>query len=319
MQKEQKRYATESDRVFQTEAERIFQMGDDAWKAGKYDDAKSYYLQSSRMYHETEDYEGMAIVELRRADLELSLEDYKEAEKSLTFAISFIEDLDYAQATYLEILIKMAKSKSMQADVVGALKYVEKAKKIAAEIGSADLLGDAYDLEALIYLQDNKEDKALKAYKEAAAAHDKSGVTLKEAATLRAIARIEIKNKNYDYAHDILEKCRDLYRENGDLLGEASALSAIGSLRYIIKDISNARKALMKSVYLYGKVAHHFAEAEALLYLARVEAFNRELGDYERAKAHYKRSIELFDFMDNQTMKQAVLEEYYNFLNRIAN
>ncbi|MDR1694541.1 MAG: hypothetical protein LBR70_05075 [Lactobacillaceae bacterium] len=318
MQKEQRRYATESDRVFQTEAARIFQMGDDAWHAGKYDEAKKYYLQSSRMYHETEDFEGMAIVELRRADLELSLEDYKEAEKSLTFAMSFVENIDYAQATYLEILIKMAKAKSMQADIVEALKYVEKAKKVANQIGSADLLGDAYDLEALIYLQDNNEKRALESYKHAAEAHKGSGITLKEAATLRAISRIEIKNKNYDYAHDVLERCRDLYRENGDLLGEASALSAIGSLRYIIKDIPNARKALMKSVYLYGKVAHHFAEAEALLYLARVEAYNRELGDYERAKIHYKRSIELFDFMDNQTMKQAVLEEYHNFLNRIS-
>ena len=98
-----------------------------------------------------------------------------------------------------------------------------------------------------------------------------------------------MKFKNYDVAHDLLERCRDLYRENGDLLGEASALSAIGCLRYIIRDIPNARKALMKSVYLYGKVSHHFAEAEALLYLARVEAFNQEQGDFERAKIHYKR------------------------------
>ncbi len=84
-----------------------------------------------------------------------------------------------------------------------------------------------------------------------------------------------MKNKNYDVAHDLLEKCRNLYRENGDLLGEASALSAIGCLRYIIRDIENARKALMKSVYLYGKVAHHFAETRSLLYLARVEAYDK--------------------------------------------
>ena len=294
----------------------VFQKGDIAWKQGKYDDAKKNYLRASRLYHEKEDFEGMAIVELRRADLELSLENFKEADKALLFSISFVESLDYAQATYLEILLKLAKSKSMQANSSEAFKFLEKAKKVAQEIGSYDLLGDAYDLEALICLQENKEKKALELYKQAAEAHEKSGTSLKEAATLRAIARIEIKNKNYDSAHDVLEKCRDLYRENGDLLGEASALSAIGSLRYIIRDIENARKALQKSVYLYGKVSHHFAEAEALLYLARVEAVNRQEGDFERAKTHYKRSIELFDFLDNQTMKEAVLEEYYNFLNR---
>ena len=88
-------------------------------------------------------------------------------------------------------------------------------------------------------------------------------------------------------------------------------------MRYIIRDIANARKALMKSVYLYGKVSHHYAEAESLLYLARVEAIDKEQGDWERAKAHYKRAIELFDFLGNDTMKNSVLEEYNNFLNRI--
>lgn len=163
----------------------------------------------------------------------------------------------------------------------------------------------------------NREDDASVAYRKAADLFEQDGNSLKEASTLRAIARIEMKNKNYDVAHDLLEKCRNLYRENGDLLGEASALSAIGCLRYIIRDIENARKALMKSVYLYGKVAHHFAEAESLLYLARVEAYDKEHGDFDRAKAHYKRSIELFGFLGNDDMKKAVLDEYYNFLNRI--
>lgn len=130
------------------------------------------------------------------------------------------------------------------------------------------------------------------------------------------MARIEMKFQHYEVAHDYLEKCRELYRENGDVLGEASALSAIGCLRYIIRDIENARKALMKSVYLYGKVSHHFAEAEALLYLARVESYNREEGDFERAKSHYKKSIELYDFLQNETMKNAVMDEYENFVKR---
>ena len=199
----------------------------------------------------------------------------------------------------------------------GTLKVLQKARKVLEEIHHLDLLGDSYDQEAYIYLMDNRDKDALKAYTKAAEYYRQDNVSLKEASVLRAIARIEIKNKNYDVAHDVLERCRDLYRENGDLLGEASALSAIGCLRYVIKDIEKARKALMKSVYLYGKVSHHFAEAEALLYLARVEAFNREKGDFERAQTHYKRSVELFDFMGNEMMKSMVLEEYHNFLNRI--
>ena len=158
--------------------------------------------------------------------------------------------------------------------------------------------------------------KALEAYKKAAAVFAAEHTGLKEAAVLRAMARIEMKFQHYEVAHDYLEKCRELYRENGDVLGEASALSAIGCLRYIIRDIEYARKALMKSVYLYGKVSHHFAEAEALLYLARVESYNREEGDFERAKSHYKKSIELYDFLQNETMKNAVMDEYENFVKR---
>ena len=33
-------------------------------------------------------------------------------------------------------------------------------------------------------------------------------------------------------------------------------------------------------------------------------------------KTHYKKSIELYDFLQNDTMKIAVLEEYNNFLKR---
>ena len=199
-----------------------------------------------------------------------------------------------------------------------ALQTIKKAQEVTAATDNKNLLGDAYEQEAYICLLNNKEQQALEKYRLAADLFNQDGTTLKEAATLRAMARLEMKFKNYDVAHDLLERCRDLYRENGDLLGEASALSAIGCLRYIIRDIPNARKALMKSVYLYGKVSHHFAEAEALLYRARVEAFNQEQGDFERAKIHYKRSIELFDFLENETMKRAVLDEYHDFLNRIS-
>ena len=198
-----------------------------------------------------------------------------------------------------------------------AFRTLQAAKEAAESIHNRQLAGDAYEQEAFAYLENNQEDKALAAYRKAAEMFRAEGISLKEATVLRAIARLEMKRKNYDQAHELLERCRNLYRENGDLLGEASALSAIGCLRYLIRDIYNARKALMKSVYLYGKVSYHYAEAEALLYLARVEAFDKEQGDYERAKLHYRRAAELFDFTGNEMMKNVTLEEYGNFLNRI--
>lgn len=152
--------------------------------------------------------------------------------------------------------------RTAQLNYAAALALIRDAEKVLEETGSKDLGGEAYEHEAYIHLMQENEKEALRAYQAAAEMFESGRVTLKEAAVLRAIARLEMKNKNYDRAHDILEKCRMLYRENGDLLGEASALSAIGSLRYLIGDIPNARKALMKAVYLYGKAGHHFAEAE---------------------------------------------------------
>lgn len=300
-----------------TEASKIFQDGDNFWHSGKYDDAKTAYQKAAGAYHKTDDWEGEAFVLSRLGELELSLDNYEEAEKVLKSALELVKDFIDGQNTYGEVLIKLSKVEAARGNPEKALQVVRQAQEVLSGIDNFDLLGDAYDHEAYVYLMMGNEIKAAEAYRKATDLYERDNNSLKEASTLRAIARIEMKNKNYDLAHDLLEKCRNLYRENGDLLGEASALSAIGSLRYIIRDIANARKALMKSVYLYGKVSHHYAEAESLLYLARVEAFNKEQGDFERAKAHYKRSIELFDFLGNDIMKNVVLEEYHNFLNRM--
>lgn len=300
-----------------TEASKVFQDGDISWHSGKYDEARENYLKAAALYKATDDVEGQAFVLSRLGELELSLDNYDKAEEALRQSTELVKDFIDGQNTHGEALIKLSKVKSASGELKEALEIIRRAEEVLSSIGNRDLLGDAYEQEAFVYLSQNKDSEALQSYRRAADLFRQDGTSLKEAATLRAIARLEMKNKNYDVAHDVLERCRDLYRENGDLLGEASALSAIGCLRYIIRDIPNARKALMKSVYLYGKVSHHFAEAEALLYLARVEAFNKEQGDYERAKAHYKRSIELFDFLANEPMKRMVLEEYHNFLNRI--
>lgn len=299
-----------------TEASRVFQSGDDFWHAQKYDEARENYEKAARLYNANNDPEGEAFALARLGELELSLDNYDKALMVLDSAAALALEGFEAQNTYADILIKLSKVFLAKGDAAKAIKIVRDAEKTAQEIGNKDLSGEAFDHEAYIHLTQGKEKDAVLAYKKAAEEFRIEGIGLKEASTLRAIARIYMKEKNYAEAHDILERCRNLYRENGDFLGEASVLSAIGTLRFIIGDIENARKALMKSVYLYGKVSHHFAEAEALLYLARVEASDEKTGDYERAKAHYKRSIDLFDFLENNIMKEAVLAEYQGFLKR---
>ncbi len=304
------------DGKYVTEASKVFQRADDYWKEGEYDDARKSYSEAAKLYRNTADAEGEAFVLCRLGELELSLGKFDNAENAFMAAADLTRDFDFTQNTYGEVLTKLGNLENEREQYDKALDYFAQAKVVLEKIDNKDLLGDVFDKEAYLFLLMGQDVKALESYKKAAELYKKEGVTLKEASTLRAIARIEMKNRDYDGAHDILERCRILYRENGDLLGEASALSAIGCLRYVIRDIEKARKALMKAVYLYGKATHHYAEAESLLYLARVEASDRERGDFERAKAHYKRSIDLFDFLGNDTMKNSVLEEYNNFLNR---
>ena len=80
---------------------------------------------------------------------------------------------------------------------------IKKAQEVLAAIDNHDLLGDAYDQEAYIFMVRNQEDEALKAYRKAAELFRRDGIGLKEASTLRAIARIEMKKKNYEEAHDV--------------------------------------------------------------------------------------------------------------------
>jgi len=303
---------------YKTESAKVFQEGDEAWRRGDYQLCRDKYRQAAKLYFEEGDEEGAAFVYCRLGELELSQYNYNAAEVALNGALNFIEKLYDVDNTKGLILINLSKLRLEQQQYKQALEFIKQAKQILQKRGSRNLEGEAWEYEAYIYLMSGDDKAAQIAYEEAAALYEAEHITLKEAAVLRAIARLEMKHKNYDVAHDILEKCRALYRENGDLLGEASCLSAIGSLRYIIRDIPNARKALMKAVYLYGKAGHHFAEAEALLYLARVEAVNQEQGCYSRAITHYKHSIELYDFTQNEVMKNAVLEEYQNFLKRIG-
>lgn len=66
-----------------TEASKTFQEGDNHWHGGRYDKSRECYLQAARMYHDSGDAEGEAFALSRLGELELSLDDYREAEEAL--------------------------------------------------------------------------------------------------------------------------------------------------------------------------------------------------------------------------------------------
>lgn len=165
------------------------------WHGGQYDEARKKYLYAADLYHKTGDTEGEAFVYSRLGELELSLDNYKEAEKALRQSTALVENYIDGQNTYGEALIKLSKVQTASGEDEKALQTIKKAQEVTAATDNKNLLGDAYEQEAYICLLNNKEQQALEKYRLAADLFNQDGTTLKEAATLRAMARLEMKFK----------------------------------------------------------------------------------------------------------------------------
>ena len=77
-----------------TKSAEVFQEGDDAWKDGLYDLAKKKYINAAKLYHDDKDEEGEAFALSRLGELQLSLDEYEEAAKSLDAAAELVKYLD---------------------------------------------------------------------------------------------------------------------------------------------------------------------------------------------------------------------------------
>ena len=106
---------------FVTEASKMFQAGDDCWHVGQYDEARKKYLYAADLYHKTGDTEGEAFVYSRLGELELSLDNYKEAEKALRQSTALVENYIDGQNTYGEALIKLSKVQTASGEDVPSL------------------------------------------------------------------------------------------------------------------------------------------------------------------------------------------------------
>ena len=137
---------------FVTEASKMFQAGDDCWHGGQYDEARKKYLYAADLYHKTGDTEGEAFVYSRLGELELSLDNYKEAEKALRQSTALVENYIDGQNTYGEALIKLSKVQTASGEDEKALQTIKKAQEVTAATDNKNLLGDAYEQEAYICL-----------------------------------------------------------------------------------------------------------------------------------------------------------------------
>ena len=173
-----------------TQASKVFQEGDDNWHAGRYDEARSCYEKAAGLYNDSGDTEGEAFALSRLGELELSLENYEAASAALNASVELVKNFVDGQNTYGDALIKLSKVQAAAGNTDEAIATVRRAQEVLSAIGNRDLLGDAYDHEAYVYLMLNREDDASEAYRKAADLFEQDGNSLKEASTLRAIARI---------------------------------------------------------------------------------------------------------------------------------
>ncbi|MEI3545544.1 MAG: tetratricopeptide repeat protein [Alphaproteobacteria bacterium] len=117
---------------FVTEASKMFQAGDDCWHVGQYDEARKKYLYAADLYHKTGDTEGEAFVYSRLGELELSSDNYKEAEKALRQSTALVENYIDGQNTYGEALIKLSKVQTASGEDEKALQTIKKAQEVTA-------------------------------------------------------------------------------------------------------------------------------------------------------------------------------------------
>ena len=203
----EKYYVTNAEKYVDIPA-KTAQEGDNAWRRGDYDEARTRYGEAAKLYDINEDYQGEAQVLGRLGEMELSLDNYEASEKALRAAGELVRDVPDAESTYGDGLIKLAKLYTAQYQLGKALEIIKQAEDVLRDDGSRNLLGDAYDQEAYIHMLDGQEERALAAYRAAAKTFEAEKITLKEASVLRAMARIEMRRKNYDEAHELLENCR---------------------------------------------------------------------------------------------------------------
>ena len=133
-----------------TEASKTFHEGDDFWKQGNYDEARSKYAKAAELYDKKDDPQGEAFVLTRLGELELSLDNFDKAEKALKAAAELVADLVDGSITHGDILIRLSKVYAAAEEYDEAVKTLYQAREILADAGSRDLLGEAYDQEAYI-------------------------------------------------------------------------------------------------------------------------------------------------------------------------
>ena len=94
-----------------TEASKTFQEGDDFWKQGNYDEARSKYAKAAELYDKKDDPQGEAFVLTRLGELDLSLDNFDKAEKSLKAAAELVADLVDGSITHGQQYINLYNGK----------------------------------------------------------------------------------------------------------------------------------------------------------------------------------------------------------------
>lgn len=265
------------------------------WLDGDFKAARVAFSDAKEESKKNGDPLGIAEAEMRRGDFELSQGQMSDAKEAYTSALSALLLEFDSQKMSGEAKLKLAQIALEEEQYEESKHLLEQAEELFSTVNAVDGMARVAEMRGMTAMTQGDYEKALPFYQKAADYYAMERTTLKEAVTLRTLARIYMFLNRMDEAHDALERSLTLFRENGDLLGEGGVLIAIGILRTTIGDNVLAARAFRKAIMLYGKLGHAPGEGEAAFYLARLEAMGGTKESIKMAIKEYKRSISLLD------------------------
>lgn len=292
------------------EADMYFDIGNDAYEDGDYDEAL-FWLQEcldiDRMRGDysriVEDFGALGNVALARKDHEAAEEYYREG---LETSRLFLDD-PQQEAHLLNDLGIVAQRRD---DDEAARGYFEEGLAVyrgwkteqngVAPRGEADIL---FNL-ANIYHREGEYDLARSHLKQSHGIYEDLGEHEDEADALVNLGNVRYDQEEYDDARSYYEEALEIYRDLGERKGEATALYNLGNTEHRQEEYVAARKRLEASIGIFRDFEDREDEANALLNLGNVRFDQNE---YDAARDRYEECLDIYSELGERTDEAVVL------------
>ena len=187
-----------------------------------------------------------------------------------------------------------------------AMMYFDKAIAIATKNNLSQILADAYNGKAVIYIKQGKNQSAIENLNKAVACYKKRNNKQGIASVYGNLGSLYFTIGNYKKSLELQLKCLKLEEEIKDKLGQAIALEGIGGVYYVLNDFTKTLLWYIKALQLYQSI-HKYDEASTVL--LNIGLTYESMKDFKKGIEYTNQSIELATKINN---KDVVANGYMN-------